>query len=106
MKRRYKKTKRERCHKTGKVIFTESEARRFVKSSLSSDDTKRREQRYYHCEHCGGYHMTKMSKSLFMSRATEEQIKKEEEKKRADLFHKKKWDQLIKKGKKNEDHIS
>ena len=101
MKRRYKKVKRERCIRTGKVIFTESEARRFVKNSLSSDEAKRKETRYYFCASCEGYHMTKMSKALYVSKASEDQLQKEEERKKANLFHRKKWEQLIERSKKN-----
>ena len=106
MRRRYKKTKRERCSKTGKVTFLESEARRFVKNSLSSDESKRRESRYYFCSSCEGYHMTKMSKALYVYKTSDEDIKKEEERKIANLFFKKKWISLIKKNKEDESSIS
>ena len=106
MRRRFKKVKRERCGKTGKVTFTEEDARRFVKNSLSSDEAKRKESRYYYCAHCDGYHMTKMSKALYMSKASEEQLQKEEERRKAKLFHKSKWEKLLERSKKNEDNIS
>ena len=102
MKRRYKKVKRIRCKKTEKVIFTESEARRFVKNSISSDESQRKETRYYFCSSCEGYHMTKMSKEKYVETSTEEQLQKESKRRTIQLYFKNKWEILIKKKEVNE----
>jgi len=106
MKRRFKKTKKERCNKTGKVKFTEESARRIVKNSISSQEKNRKESRYYFCHECEKYHLTKMSKIAYTNKAPDEQLVEEEKRKVANLSFKKKWLSLIKKGKKDESSIS
>ena len=106
MKRRYKKIKKERCHKTGKVKFEEEDARRIVKNSLSSSEENRKESRYYFCHHCQTYHLTKMTKEMYDRKTPDEQLAEEEKRKAVKLSFKKKWFSLIKKGKKDESSIS
>ncbi len=69
MRRNFDKFKRKRCKVTGKVQFTEKEAQRIVKGSKASDDKSRMERRYYMCEHCDTYHMTKMTKESYENKS-------------------------------------
>jgi len=102
MKRRYKKIKRNRCYKTGKVEFTEEDARRIVKNSESSQDSNRKESRYYFCHECGNYHLTKMSKVLYNYKTDDEILAEEESRQKANLSFKNKWLNLIKKNQNEE----
>ena len=47
------------CSATGKVRYrSEQEAVRILAHAVSSKSERRREQRFYRCSHCRGYHLT------------------------------------------------
>ena len=96
MRRNFDKFKRRRCKVTNKVIFSEKEAQRIIEESKASDDKKRLERRYYMCEHCDQYHMTKMTKASYESKA--HRHKTLQKKKRFEPRYIMRWLDIIRKG--------